>query len=407
MSGRDSISKVPLRKLRPAPSLQPRPAMVAKTVKKTRAKNACLPCQQSKKKCNEERPRCGACRESNLECTYSSERARHRRAAIRNKIKEYEAEIEKYELVLEYIRTSSVLALRRVLNVIQSQAPLEDIILFIRNNESPYLPIEVISPEPATSDPSPLMNEQWESLQSQAGFLNTELIYDRPILNLSAAPWTTVMTDDELVSHLMSLSMTWDHPVWHLFDFDIFINAMKHEDQTYCLPLYVKTMLAEAFDDSQSPGKSKAPQGPQTKAEKKFEFVKGIIIWAAFDLQWPYTMLPPTIPLPCLKLAIPYNYFIPPGKEPPPYSIQHDLETGPIRDMDIITEWYLYRYIRDHEPNLIRIAFQLHTMLHLILYEVAEKQCKNLNDEKSLTVADKKRFYGLFDHWKKTLTEDL
>ncbi|KAF3941987.1 hypothetical protein ABW19_dt0210119 [Dactylella cylindrospora] len=248
MSGKGgSSSKTPLRKLRPAPALHARPAMVAKSSRKSRARTACLACQSSKRKCDEEQPQCGSCADNNLECVYSiEETARFKRSITRNKIKDYEAEIEKYEKILDHIKTSSVPSLQRVLNVIRGQAPLEDIMLFIRNDHSPYLPTDVISPEPATSDLSLLMNESWQALESGQQGISTEILDDRPLLNLAAQPWTTIVDDDELVSHLMSLYWTWDHPVWHLFDFDIFIEAMKKGDTTYCSPLLVNAVLAEA-----------------------------------------------------------------------------------------------------------------------------------------------------------------
>lgn len=164
----------------------------------------------------------------------------------RNKIKDYEAEIEKYERILDHIKNSSVSSLQRILSVIRGQAPLEDIMLFIRGDHSPYLPTDMISPEPATSDLSLMMNEAWESLQSGTGGINPDLINDIPILNITAAPWVTITDNNELVSHLMSLYLTWDHPVWHLFDFDIFIDAMKNGDSTYCSPVLVNAILAEA-----------------------------------------------------------------------------------------------------------------------------------------------------------------
>ncbi|KAJ6255951.1 hypothetical protein Dda_9242 [Drechslerella dactyloides] len=391
MSAKGSTPRLPLRKLRPAAPLQPRPAMIAKVVKKTRAKNACLPCQQSKKKCSEERPLCAACVEAGLECLYSVEdTARHKRTVLHKKIKDYETDIEKYEQVLEHIKTSGVPALHRVLNVISDQAPLEDIMLFIRNEESSYPPIGAISPEPATSDLSLLMNEQWESLQSQ-GFLNTELVDDRPILNLAAAPWTTVTDNDELVSHPMSLYMTWDDPVWHLFDFDILIDAMKYEDLTYCSPLLVNATLAEACHYSNRIRNRSDPHdhnflgyrffqeamrlwNEETSREPTLLTVQSAFM-GGFQLPvvgepWPHTMPPPKIPLPYLESAVPRDYIILPGEEPLPHPIQHDLETGPFRDPNLITEWYPY-------------------------------------PEKSLTITDKKRFYELFDDWKNTLPKDL
>ncbi|KAK6524078.1 hypothetical protein TWF694_005741 [Orbilia ellipsospora] len=496
MSGKGSSSKTPLRKLRPAAAFQPRPAMVAKSTRKARARNACIPCQQSKRKCNEETPKCGACIEADVECVYSiEETARYKRNIIRNKIKEYESDIDKYERIFEHIRNSSISSLERVLDVIRGQASLEDIVLFIRHDHSPFLPTEVISPKPATSDLSLLMNEQWATLDPSGG-IDLSIVDDRPILNLSAQPWTTVTNDDELVSHLMSLYMTWDHPIWHLFDFDIFIDAMKNNDTTYCSPLLVNATLAEAChysnrissradphnpnflgyrffqeamrlwneetskepnlltvqsalllgvtlsadgmdrlggmflnngirlckdlfmrpEDLEPTGKGKAAEGPpKTAAEEKFEFAKRITIWASFCFQCTYdyivrcahTMPLPTFPLPYLESVTPRGYIAPTDDPLPPHPVQHDPENGAYHDVKQASEWRPYPYIREPEPNLIRTNFQASCTFHIILYEVSEKQYESLNGEKSLTMAEKKRFYELFDQWKASLPDEL
>ncbi|EPS45777.1 hypothetical protein H072_211 [Dactylellina haptotyla CBS 200.50] len=271
MSGKSSSSKTPLRKLRPAAALQPRPAMVAKSGRKTRAKNACTACQQSKKKCDEETPKCSSCIDSDLECVYSiEETARHKRNVIRSKIKDYESDIDKYERILDHIKNSSISSLQRVLDVIRGQASLEDIVMFIRHDHSPFLPTGVISPEPATSDLSLLMNKQWGSTDPSGG-IDLNVLDDRPILNLSAQPWTDVTNDDELVSHLMSLYMTWDHPVWHLFDFDIFIEAMKNGDTSYCSPLLVNATLAEACHYSNRISFRADPHNPNFLGHRFFQ----------------------------------------------------------------------------------------------------------------------------------------
>ncbi|KAK6495109.1 hypothetical protein TWF481_003137 [Arthrobotrys musiformis] len=494
MSGRPSSSKPPLRKLRPAPALHPRPAMVAKTQKKTRARTACVPCQQSKRKCDEESPKCSSCADSDLECVYGFEdTAQHKRNAIRNKIKDYESEITKYERILDHIKESSVSSLQRVLEVIRGQATLEEIMMFIRNDQDSYLPTDVISPIPTTSPLSLLMNEEWYQGVEPAGGMDLNVIDDRPIHNLTAHPWTTVTDDDELVSHLVSLYMTWDHPVWHLFDWDIFIEAMKTGDTTYCSPLLVNAMLAEAChysnrisfradphnpnfighrffqeamrlwneettqvptlltvqsalmlgvtlaadgmdrlggmflnngirlcrelilqtDAAEGPAKGKGLAAPQTDAEKKFEFAKQVTVWAAFSFQSMYdwvarcthTMPPPDLPLPYLESHCPVGSIIPDGGIPA-HPIQHE-EGGAFREAKMAKEWRPYPYVRDPEPNVTRVAFQCHATLHIIVYELTDKQLANINGEKSLSMAEKKNFYKLLDEWRETLPEEI
>ncbi|KAF3192265.1 hypothetical protein TWF225_000524 [Orbilia oligospora] len=493
MSGRPSGSKAPLRKLRPAPALQPRPAMVAKSNKKTRAKTACMPCQQSKRKCDEESPKCSSCIESDLDCIYSVEgTARHKRNIIRDKIKDYESDIAKYERILDHIKGSSVSSLQRVLEVIRGQATLEEIMMFIRNDQAAYLPTEVISPVPTTSSLSLLMNEEWYQGIEPLDRINLEILDDRPILDVTAHPWTTVTDDDELVSHLMSLYMTWDHPVWHLFDWDIFIDAMKTGDTTYCSPLLVNATLAEACHysnrisfraDPHNPNfighrffqeamrlwneettqiptlltvqsalmigvtlaadgmdrlggmflnngirlcrelflqpstegsmKGKDVAAPQTDAEKKFEFARQVTVWAAFSFQSMYdwvarcahTMPPPDLPLPYLESHCPVGYPVPDGGIPI-HPVQHK-DGGAFKEVKAADEWRPYPYIREPELNVTRVAFQCHATLHVIAYELAEKQLESINGEKSLSLLEKKRFYRLLDEWKEKLPEEI
>ncbi|KAF3189085.1 hypothetical protein TWF788_011206 [Orbilia oligospora] len=452
-----------------------------------------MPCQQSKRKCDEESPKCSSCIESDLECIYSIEgTARHKRNIIRDKIKDYESDIAKYERILEHIKESSVSSLQRVLEVIRGQATLEEIMMFIRNDQAPYLPTEVISPVPTTSSLSLLMNEEWYQGIEQLDRINLEILDDRPILDVTAHPWTTVTDDDELVSHLMSLYMTWDHPVWHLFDWDIFIDAMKTGDTTYCSPLLVNATLAEACHysnrisfraDPHNPNfighrffqeamrlwneettqiptlltvqsalmigvtlaadgmdrlggmflnngirlcrelflqpstersvKGKDVVAPQTDAEKKFEFARQVTVWAAFSFQSMYdwvarcahTMPPPDLPLPYLESHCPVGYPVPDGGIPI-HPVQHK-DGGAFREVKAADEWRPYPYVREPEANVTRVAFQCHATLHVIAYELAEKQLENINGEKSLSLLEKKHFYRLLDEWKETLPGEI
>ncbi|KAF3192267.1 hypothetical protein TWF225_000524 [Orbilia oligospora] len=364
--------------------------------------------------------------------------------------------------------------------------------MFIRNDQAAYLPTEVISPVPTTSSLSLLMNEEWYQGIEPLDRINLEILDDRPILDVTAHPWTTVTDDDELVSHLMSLYMTWDHPVWHLFDWDIFIDAMKTGDTTYCSPLLVNATLAEACHysnrisfraDPHNPNfighrffqeamrlwneettqiptlltvqsalmigvtlaadgmdrlggmflnngirlcrelflqpstegsmKGKDVAAPQTDAEKKFEFARQVTVWAAFSFQSMYdwvarcahTMPPPDLPLPYLESHCPVGYPVPDGGIPI-HPVQHK-DGGAFKEVKAADEWRPYPYIREPELNVTRVAFQCHATLHVIAYELAEKQLESINGEKSLSLLEKKRFYRLLDEWKEKLPEEI
>ncbi|KAF3908777.1 hypothetical protein ABW21_db0204130 [Orbilia brochopaga] len=254
MSSRGSAPKLPLRKLRPAPALRPRPAMVAKATKKARAKNACLTCQQTKKKCNEERPRCSSCIETNVECGYNTKNSvRHKRMTMRSQVKTYESDIENYERIFKHIMTSSIPALHRVMGVIRGEAPLEEIISFIRNDENPHFPPAVVPPEQAVPDVGLHVKAQYDNLPSQYDALNVDLIDHRLPLSIMATPWTALTGDNELVSHLMSLYRFWDSPVWYLYDSDVALNTMTNLDQSYYSSSLFNTTLADASVNQHTP----------------------------------------------------------------------------------------------------------------------------------------------------------
>ena len=73
----------------------------------------------------------------------------------------------------------------------------------------------------------------------------------RPLFRLPAQPWTTVTTDDQLVSYLISLFLTWDHMYMSLLDRDRFVEAMARGklDTPYCSPMLVNAILAYSCVD--------------------------------------------------------------------------------------------------------------------------------------------------------------
>ncbi|KAF3099699.1 hypothetical protein TWF102_002707 [Orbilia oligospora] len=159
--------------------------------------------------------------------------------------------------------------------------------------------------------------------------------------------------------------------------------------------------------------KGKDVAAPQTDAEKKFEFARQVTVWAAFSFQSMYdwvarcahTMPPPDLPLPYLESHCPVGYPVPDGGIPI-HPVQHK-DGGAFREVKAADEWRPYPYIREPELNVTRVAFQCHATLHVIAYELAEKQLESINGEKSLSLLEKKRFYRLLDEWKEKLPEEI
>jgi hypothetical protein len=50
---------------------------------------------------------------------------------------------------------------------------------------------------------------------------------DPPPHRFPAAPWTTLTSDDEAVSHLVSLFLAWLNPGWRFVEADIFLGMAK------------------------------------------------------------------------------------------------------------------------------------------------------------------------------------
>ncbi|KAJ5176127.1 pathway-specific regulatory protein [Penicillium canariense] len=67
-------------------------------------------------------------------------------------------------------------------------------------------------------------------------------------VRVPAKPWTTVTDDDDLVSHLISLYLTWGYPFYAFFCRETFVKHMKlgHPNSDFCSPLLVNALLANA-----------------------------------------------------------------------------------------------------------------------------------------------------------------
>lgn len=75
-----------------------------------------------------------------------------------------------------------------------------------------------------------------------------ESLCDIPLFNVPAKPWTEVTADRDLVSHLVSLYFTWDHPCGQIVDQRLFLDHMKRGklDSEFCTPLLVNSLLSMA-----------------------------------------------------------------------------------------------------------------------------------------------------------------
>jgi hypothetical protein len=75
-----------------------------------------------------------------------------------------------------------------------------------------------------------------------------EMLCDIPLFQVPAKPWTAVTDDDNLVSHLVSLYFTWEHPFSQLVDQVILLAEMSKGGlgSELCTPFLVNSLLAMA-----------------------------------------------------------------------------------------------------------------------------------------------------------------
>lgn len=114
----------------------------------------------------------------------------------------------------------------------------------ILNQSSP----ESLSDATAARDDSRLALPDVRSNASSESTREVQQQFSEPFVRVPAKPWTTVIDDDHLVSHLVSLWLTWMHPWWQWIDKDNFIEAMQQKDisNPLCTSCLVNMILADA-----------------------------------------------------------------------------------------------------------------------------------------------------------------
>lgn len=102
-------------------------------------------------------------------------------------------------------------------------------------------PIEV------ASDASDSASE-YDTLCNPQSRISVGRLCDKPLFQVPCKPWTTTTDDDHLVSSLMSLYFTWDHPLMQVVNQEIFLRDMSARDlaSEFCTPVLVNSILAVA-----------------------------------------------------------------------------------------------------------------------------------------------------------------
>lgn len=105
-----------------------------------------------------------------------------------------------------------------------------------RNDES--------SPSSATFS----LRERTSNIVMPRRVFGVNRLTDIPIYSVPAAPWTSFIDDNDLVSHLVSLYATWEHLFFDGIVLELFIRDMQEQNLAshFCSPFLVNCILATA-----------------------------------------------------------------------------------------------------------------------------------------------------------------
>lgn len=194
---------------------------------------------------------CANCLKSRLECTLDSTADRRRRGALKRKIDELEDKEDLLVRLVGVLRESSNRRSFPLVNLIRSNASLPEISWYIDHqlprNEPSRTPDLLEAPHAVGSAVSVDSRDDSRSLRR---ILDAKRLSDIPRFRVPARPWTRVVDDDDLVSHLVSLWLTWCQPFGGCWvDRGRFLRDMQAGNvagRRFCSPFLVNIILADA-----------------------------------------------------------------------------------------------------------------------------------------------------------------
>lgn len=189
--------------------------------------------------------------EYQTECVIDESLDKRRKGPHKRKLEELERDRELLNGLVEVIRAGGESQVAQLLTLIRSNAPLEEISASV-NAE---LEARSVAGQGASLASAQLERVRAEvSRLGEAGpslgfkFMGLQRLCEIPMVTVPSKPWTTVTDDDDFVSHLVSLWLTWEQDFFPVLDRDLFVGALQAGDLNtpYCSPYLVNCILAEA-----------------------------------------------------------------------------------------------------------------------------------------------------------------
>ncbi|KAJ5805843.1 uncharacterized protein N7503_003445 [Penicillium pulvis] len=204
----------------------------------TKATTACSSCQKRKIRCIGGIP-CLPCQNAKIDCVSNLENDGRRKITLKRKIEALEQDRNLLMQLMDTIREDNKEKCPSVLDLIRSNAPLEEIKLYFA---------ESLDQSNDGNTPPKRQESVGSSASTPRNVMDVKRICDTPIYPVPAQPWTSVSNDDALVSHLISLHFTWNGITSNWIDRDLFLRDMRsgNLDANFCSPLLVNSILAMA-----------------------------------------------------------------------------------------------------------------------------------------------------------------
>lgn len=208
-------------------------------------------------------PPCEHCVANGLECHVDEMADMRRKFAMKRKLDRLELASDVLLRLVSALRESESTRVAQLLNLIRSNASFGEIQVFLKQEfsqseieGSPELREfqSRLSRPPGMEDEDAAGDDDHPSTSTTTGhrsgrrMLDVHRLIDIPTYRVPAKPWTKVTTDDDLVSHLVSLWLTWTYPFFHWMDKDAFVRDMQSGSlhSRFCSPFLVNVILSEA-----------------------------------------------------------------------------------------------------------------------------------------------------------------
>ena len=198
-------------------------------------------------KCGGGQP-CDYCSRTGKNCVIDESTDMRRKMCIKRKIDDLEENQDMLQNLFDTLRDSNDEKAVQLFQLIRSKVPLADIKNSLNNGDG----LDETKPEMSSSPD--LQNVLTKSQEDDSPppdrrrMLDIRRLVDEPPFRVPARPWTVITRDDTLVSHLVSLWLTWSHPFWNSLNRKLFIRDMQagRLECEFCSPFLVNAILAEA-----------------------------------------------------------------------------------------------------------------------------------------------------------------